>query len=392
MTIAVARFVSALPANPAAASAVTPTEAGGTGSSIVAGDFASLLLGQMMPGLIPAETATTAKQDGKIDELATDAIPITDSAQLFANLGLPVPAAMPTEPPTVAVPLIVTSGGEGMAASSGTPSLQTGTADNSNAWATASITELGGRMTAAATDPSAAATVSSVAATIPTTAKEISVASNNAAQASGIEMQSPSFTLPEPKLPAKVAAVEESAAELTHQTGTSIAGNTAPMPALHASAPSAPAENPSLRLATPVRDAAWPADFSQKVVWIARQDLQSAQITLNPPQLGPIEVSLDIKNEQATAIFVSANPEVREAIESSLPRLREMLAGVGVELGQANVSHESFRQAGEQGNSGRHASDAGNRQPAGGGTQQTGIMATGAAQLRTGRGLVDTFA
>ena len=127
---------------------------------------------------------------------------------------------------------------------------------------------------------------------------------------------------------------------------------------------------------------------------MARQDLQSAQITLNPPQLGPIEVSLDIRNEQATATFVSANPEVREAIESSLPRLREMLAGVGVELGQANVSHESFRQASEQNNNGngRQTSDAGTRQSAAGGTLQPGIMAADTSHLRSGRGLVDTFA
>lgn len=144
-------------------------------------------------------------------------------------------------------------------------------------------------------------------------------------------------------------------------------------------------------VAAPLHDATWPTEFSQKIVWMSRSDVQNAQITLNPPQLGPIEISLNIRNEQATAAFVSANPEVREAIESALPRLREMLAGAGVELGQANVSAESFRQA-----DGRQASGGDNR---GTGSSEDGSHKGGgvsspiaAMPERRGNGLVDTFA
>ena len=100
----------------------------------------------------------------------------------------------------------------------------------------------------------------------------------------------------------------------------------------------------SLKVETPVHDRTWASDFNQKVVWLATNDKQSAQLTLNPPQMGPIEISLNINKDGASAFFVSPNAEVREAIETALPRLREMLAGVGIELGQANVSAESFRQ------------------------------------------------
>ena len=44
---------------------------------------------------------------------------------------------------------------------------------------------------------------------------------------------------------------------------------------------------------------------------------------LNPPQLGPIEISLHVKAIKATAVFSSANADVREAIETALPRLRK---------------------------------------------------------------------
>lgn len=99
-----------------------------------------------------------------------------------------------------------------------------------------------------------------------------------------------------------------------------------------------------LKLDTPVRDSSWATDFNQKIVWLASNDKQAAQITLNPPQMGPIEISLNLNKDGASAMFVSQNAEVREAIETALPRLREMLASAGIELGQANVSAESFRQ------------------------------------------------
>lgn len=108
-----------------------------------------------------------------------------------------------------------------------------------------------------------------------------------------------------------------------------------------------------LNVEAPVRDANWANDFSQKVVWLASSEKQFAQISLNPPQMGPIEITLNINKEGASALFVSQNAEVREAIETALPRLREMLAGAGIELGQANVSAESFRQ--QAGNQERHA-------------------------------------
>ena len=100
-----------------------------------------------------------------------------------------------------------------------------------------------------------------------------------------------------------------------------------------------------LTVQTHVRDQTWSSDFAQKVVWLVNNDKQSAQITLNPPQMGPIEIALNIDKGNATASFVSANADVRESIEMALPRLREMFAGIGLELGQANVSEESFRQA-----------------------------------------------
>jgi flagellar hook-length control protein FliK len=106
---------------------------------------------------------------------------------------------------------------------------------------------------------------------------------------------------------------------------------------------------------------------------------------------------LNVKSDQATATFVSANAEVREAIESALPRLREMLAGAGVELGQTNVSAESFRQPGDNGNGSNNRGNAGGNgtdNSAGDGTAIHGesTMIGGSTTIKRGNGLVDTFA
>jgi hypothetical protein len=65
---------------------------------------------------------------------------------------------------------------------------------------------------------------------------------------------------------------------------------------------------------------------------------QSATMELNPPDLGPLQVVLSVNKDQATAAFSSAAPEVRQALESALPKLKEMMSEAGIQLGSATVS------------------------------------------------------
>lgn len=90
-------------------------------------------------------------------------------------------------------------------------------------------------------------------------------------------------------------------------------------------------------VSTPVNNAAWPQQFGEKVVWMAKNDQQTAQININPPQLGPVQITLNLNGDQATAVFASPHAEVRQAIENSMPQLREMLASAGISLGDTNV-------------------------------------------------------
>lgn len=142
---------------------------------------------------------------------------------------------------------------------------------------------------------------------------------------------------------------------------------------------------------TPVKDKAWTEDFNQKVVWMAKNDTQSAQITLNPPNMGPVEISLSVDSttNSASATFVSANADVREAIETALPKLKEMMQGAGIQLGQANVSSESFRQQQQQNTSAQSSETKGDNAIL---SVSQNSATTATRIISSGNGLVDLFA
>ena len=140
-------------------------------------------------------------------------------------------------------------------------------------------------------------------------------------------------------------------------------------------------------LAPSVGTTAWSQALGDKIVWMAAGAQQTATLTLNPPNLGPLQIVLNLTNDQATANFFTAQPEVRQALETAFPRLREMMSEVGIQLGQASVSTET---------PGQHASPERQAQwtamPFIGTNDTPGSPAVPIALRQSGRGLVDTFA
>lgn len=93
-----------------------------------------------------------------------------------------------------------------------------------------------------------------------------------------------------------------------------------------------------------VRTPAFATELGEKVVWLAGRSAQVAELTLNPPQMGTLEVRLTLTGGEAGAQFFSPNPVVREALEAALPRLRELMAQAGINLGQADVRDQALSQ------------------------------------------------
>ena len=88
----------------------------------------------------------------------------------------------------------------------------------------------------------------------------------------------------------------------------------------------------------PVRSPQWGQALGQRVVFMANNQLQQAQITLNPEKLGPVQVKLHMDKEQQVHVTMTAqHGTTREAMENALPRLREMLEQSGINLGSVDV-------------------------------------------------------
>jgi len=68
---------------------------------------------------------------------------------------------------------------------------------------------------------------------------------------------------------------------------------------------------------------AWDQALAQKINWMIAGEEQTAEMTLNPPDLGPMQIVLNVNNDHANASFVSSNPDVRLALEAAMPKLKK---------------------------------------------------------------------
>jgi flagellar hook-length control protein FliK len=76
---------------------------------------------------------------------------------------------------------------------------------------------------------------------------------------------------------------------------------------------------------------------------MANGGVQSARIKLHPEHLGQLDVRIEIEEDTARVWFTANNSQAREAIESTLPKLREMFDSNGLDLVGTDVSDEAQR-------------------------------------------------
>lgn len=94
--------------------------------------------------------------------------------------------------------------------------------------------------------------------------------------------------------------------------------------------------------------------MSERVVAMLSEGIQTAQITVSPPELGPVRIEVSLSGELASVAFSAVQPDTRLAIEQSLPVLGEMLAERGLRLDHSQVDSgaASFAQSGRFGQPG----------------------------------------
>ncbi|WP_028117912.1 flagellar hook-length control protein FliK [Ferrimonas senticii] len=67
----------------------------------------------------------------------------------------------------------------------------------------------------------------------------------------------------------------------------------------------------------------------------------TAEIRLDPPELGALQIRVQMNGDQANLQIITQQAQARELIDQALPRLREMLQQQGLSLGQTQVSQQS---------------------------------------------------
>ena len=74
---------------------------------------------------------------------------------------------------------------------------------------------------------------------------------------------------------------------------------------------------------------AWETNLGSRLQMLVGQNIQTAEIRLDPPELGALDIKIKITNDIASVNITSPHAHVREALETSVPRLREMFEESG---------------------------------------------------------------
>ncbi|TBM19719.1 flagellar hook-length control protein FliK [Hafnia paralvei] len=106
---------------------------------------------------------------------------------------------------------------------------------------------------------------------------------------------------------------------------------------------------PTTPLPTPVLNAQlgsseWQQALGQQIMMFNRNGQHSAELRLHPQDLGTLQISLRIDDNQAQLHMASGHSQVRAALEAALPQLRTALADSGIQLGQSSVGSDAQPQ------------------------------------------------
>jgi flagellar hook-length control protein FliK len=137
----------------------------------------------------------------------------------------------------------------------------------------------------------------------------------------------------------------------------------------------------------------WSEAVVDRVMLLSSQNLKSAEIQLDPAELGRLEVRINMAQDQPQVTFASPNAAVRDALEGQMHRLRELFAQQGMNMLDVNVSDQSLSR-GWQGQEGSGGGRGGSQSALGGGEEEfaAGVVEQSGRFQGNPRGLVDYYA
>ena len=149
------------------------------------------------------------------------------------------------------------------------------------------------------------------------------------------------------------------------------------------------------QIGVPFGKTGWDQAISQRIMLMVGSSEQTATLTLNPPDLGPLQVVVHVHNDQADTTFITDHTHVREALENSLGTLQDMMKQAGINMGTTQFSNSQNSFNNQQSQQQEQQSNNQSRQSNALVGDDRGAMseiAPKASSVSLRRGLVDTFA
>ena len=93
--------------------------------------------------------------------------------------------------------------------------------------------------------------------------------------------------------------------------------------------------------------AGWGDNVARQLMVMTANGINSAQIRLDPPELGTLTVRVQMVDQSATVNFVSQHAMVRDALDAQIPRLQDLFRNEGIDLLDVTVSDQQTSAQGD---------------------------------------------
>jgi flagellar hook-length control protein FliK len=134
----------------------------------------------------------------------------------------------------------------------------------------------------------------------------------------------------------------------------------------------------------------WTPALGARLMTMVANDVQQARIQLDPPELGSLEIKMQIQQDQATVQVSAQSHQVKDVLDSGAQRLRDALAAEGIELSEFSVSADSGQGKSD---SGSESGDGSGQGLASGESAETDeLVGVNKAHTPAPDALLDTFA
>ncbi|MFN7834489.1 MAG: flagellar hook-length control protein FliK [Burkholderiaceae bacterium] len=114
----------------------------------------------------------------------------------------------------------------------------------------------------------------------------------------------------------------------------------------------------TVKIAAPLGTPRFPAEMSQKIVWMVSRDLTQADIKIHPEALGPINLKLQMRGNEAQLTIAAQDPQAQQLLSQAVPALKEILSQSGIQLNDVQVSGGGADGGASQSGSGRQQSSS----------------------------------